>query len=110
MTYTYEWTSAEESSLRRADEEGNVAFVPVAPGNRDYEEFVASGAVATPSVAPLAAPPSDEEIRQVYQNESDPLFFKWQLGEGTEEAWKLKRSEIHNRYANPTTGGRDTHV
>ena len=52
MTYTYEWTSAEESSLRRTDENGNEAYVPVAPGNRDYEAFIASTAVATAYVDP----------------------------------------------------------
>ena len=52
MTYTYEWTSAEESLLRRIDENGNKTYVPVAPGNRDYEEFAASTAVATAYVEP----------------------------------------------------------
>ena len=57
MTYTYEWTDADQSSLRRTDEAGNVAFVPVAEGNRDYAEFVASGAVATAYVAPAYVAP-----------------------------------------------------
>ena len=87
-----------------------MAFVPVAPGNRDYEEFVASGAVAEPYVAPFVAGPSadeiEEEIRHAYQEESDPLYFKCQAGEGTEQAWKAKRDEIHNRYATPTSHGR----
>ena len=98
MAYTYEWTDADQSSLRRTDEAGNVAFVPAAPGNRDYAEFVASGAVAEPYVAPFTAKPSDEEIRRAYQEESDPLYFKWQAGEGTEQAWIAKRSEIAARY------------
>jgi hypothetical protein len=57
MTYTYTWTDAAQSSLRREDEAGNVAFVPVAEGNRDYAEFVASGAVATAYVAPAYVAP-----------------------------------------------------
>jgi len=67
MTYTYEWTSAEESSLRRTDEEGNVAFVPVAPGNRDYEKFVASGGVATAYVAPAEPAPltTEEKVNRL---------------------------------------------
>jgi len=67
MTYTYEWTSAEESSLRRTDEEGNVAFVPVAEGNRDYAEFVASGAVATAYVAPAEPAPltTEEKVNRL---------------------------------------------
>ena len=52
MAYTYTWADAEESSLRREDGEGNVAFVPVAPGNRDYAEFVASATVAAAYVEP----------------------------------------------------------
>ena len=67
MTYTYEWTSVEESSLCRTDEVGNVAFVPVAPGNRDYEEFVASGAVATAYVAPPKPEPltTEEKVNRL---------------------------------------------
>lgn len=33
-----------------------------------------------------------------YRNESDPLFFKWQRGEGTEQEWKDKVAEIQARY------------
>lgn len=33
-----------------------------------------------------------------YRNESDPLFFKWQRGEGTEQDWKDKVAEIQARY------------
>ena len=61
-TYTYEWTDAEQTSLKRTDAEGNVAFVPVAEGNRDYAEFVSSGATATDYVAPPEPPePTTEE-------------------------------------------------
>jgi hypothetical protein len=64
MTYTYEWTDADQSSLRRTDEAGNVAFVPVAEGNRDYAEFVASAAVAAAYVEPayVAPEPTDLEL------------------------------------------------
>ena len=40
--------------------------------------------------------------KTAYANESDPLFFQWQAGEGTEEAWKAKRAEIEARYPYPT--------
>jgi hypothetical protein len=33
-----------------------------------------------------------------YQKESDPLFFKWQAGEATQEEWVAKRNEIRARY------------
>ena len=52
MTFTYTFTDAEESTLKREDEQGNIAFVPTDPANRDYAEFLASGAKAAPYVAP----------------------------------------------------------
>ena len=33
-----------------------------------------------------------------YAAEADPLFFYWQAGEGSEEAWLSKRAEIRDRY------------
>ena len=33
-----------------------------------------------------------------YKVEADPLFFYWQAGEGTEEAWLAKRAEIRDRH------------
>ena len=62
MTYTYDWTDAEQTSLKRTDAEGNVAFVPVAEGNRDYAEYLASGITAASYVAPPEPPePTTEE-------------------------------------------------
>ena len=61
-TYTYEWTDAEQTGLKRTDANGNVAYVPVAEGNRDYAEFLSSGATATAYVAPPEPPePTTEE-------------------------------------------------
>jgi hypothetical protein len=40
----------------------------------------------------------DEQRKQAYQNEADPLFFKWQRGESTQEAWLAKVEEIKARY------------
>jgi hypothetical protein len=56
MSYTYTWSDAEQTSLKREDADGNVAFVPVAEGNRDYAEFVSSGATAADYVAPPDPP------------------------------------------------------
>ncbi len=61
MAYTYTWTDAEQTSLKREDADGNVSWVPVASGNRDYAEFVSSGATAAPYVAP---PPPPEPTLQ----------------------------------------------
>lgn len=33
-----------------------------------------------------------------FQQEADPLYFKWKAGEGTEEEWLAKREEIRNNY------------
>jgi hypothetical protein len=36
-----------------------------------------------------------------YTAEADPLYFKWQAGEGSEEEWLAKRQEIRDRYPYP---------
>ena len=62
MNYTYEWSDAEQTTLRRTDADGGVAWVPADPLNIDYEAFVASGKEAAPYVAPEPpAPLSTEE-------------------------------------------------
>ena len=38
------------------------------------------------------------EKQYAYQTESDPLFFKWQRGEATEQEWLDKVAEIKARY------------
>lgn len=40
----------------------------------------------------------DEQRRSAYQTEADPLFFKWQRGEGAQEEWLAKIEEIKARY------------
>jgi len=40
----------------------------------------------------------DEQRRYAYGQEADPLFFKWQRGESTEQAWLDKVIEIKTRY------------
>ena len=62
MAYTYEFCDADNSSIKRTDEDGNVAFVPVAPGNRDYAEYLASGITATAYVAPAYVAPEPTEL------------------------------------------------
>ena len=62
MTYTYTFANAEEISLKREDNQGNITWVPTNPANRDYAEFLASDATAAPYVAPPAPPePTPEE-------------------------------------------------
>jgi len=50
--FTYEWANAEQTTLKRTDADGDVAWVPTDPGNSDYAEFLSSGATAAAYVAP----------------------------------------------------------
>ena len=62
MSYTYTFVDADNTTLRREDDQGNIAFVPTDPLNRDYAEFLESGATAAPYVAPPAPlEPTPEE-------------------------------------------------
>lgn len=36
--------------------------------------------------------------QQAYEKEADPLFFKWQRGEATEQEWSDKVAEIKAKY------------
>lgn len=40
--------------------------------------------------------------RGAYITEADPLFFGWQRGENTEQAWLDKVAEIRDRYPYPS--------
>ena len=62
MSYTYTFVDAKENTLKREDDQGNIVFIPTDPRNRDYAEFLASGATAGSYVAPPApAEPTAEE-------------------------------------------------
>ena len=62
MAYTYCFCDAESTTIKRTDEDGNVAFVPCADGNRDYAEYITCGTAADAYVAPAAPPePTAEE-------------------------------------------------
>lgn len=41
---------------------------------------------------------AEDNRANAYRNESDPLFFKWQRGEATEQEWLDKVAEIKARY------------
>ena len=56
----------------------------------------------TPEEILAAERATAESNRQAdYTQEADPLFFKWQAGEGTEQEWLAKREEIRVRYPYP---------
>ncbi len=61
MSYTYTFDNAEETSLKREDDQGNIAFVPTDPRNRDYAEFLSSGATAAAYVEPEPPAPLTAE-------------------------------------------------
>ena len=56
MNYTYEWSNAEQTILRRTDADGRVAWVPVDEDNSDYIAYLASGKEASPYVEPPPPP------------------------------------------------------
>jgi hypothetical protein len=49
-------------------------------------------------VADLKAAEAEANRKAAYEQEADPLFFKWQAGEATEAEWKAKRDEIKARF------------
>ena len=67
MSYTYKWIDSEQTGLKRTDDDGRVACLPADPTNRDYIEFLASGAEAEPYVAPepLPAPTTEEKVNRL---------------------------------------------
>jgi len=44
---------------------------------------------------------AEAKRRSAYQQEADPLFFKWQRGTATEQEWLDKIAEIKLRYPDP---------
>ena len=66
-TYIYEWIDAEQTTLKRTDANGNVAYIPADPGNRDYAEFLSSGATAASYVAPPEPEPltTEEKVNRL---------------------------------------------
>lgn len=62
MSYTFEWANAEQTVLKRiCSEHGDCAWVPADPANRDYAEFLATGASAADYVEPPASAPQTPE-------------------------------------------------
>jgi hypothetical protein len=58
----YTWTNPEKTFLSRSAEDGSVAIIPADPANRDYAEFLSSGATAAEYVEPEPpAPPTPAE-------------------------------------------------
>ena len=76
--------------------------IPVDAGNRHYRELLEQGIEIAEYIEPSVTQEQQESNRQTaYTQEADPLFFKWQAGEGTEQDWLAKREEIRSRYPYP---------
>jgi len=64
------------------------------------------GGVFIPLPEPEPEPPTLEQQKasraKAYAKESDPIFFKWQRGEATEQQWLDKVAEIKARFPEVT--------
>ena len=67
-------------------------------GNKVEIDEVAVAAEAVRLEAIEAVKRIEASRKAAYIAEADPLFFKWQAGEGTQEEWQAKREEIRQRY------------
>ena len=56
LATTYQWADAEQTTIKRTDGDGNVAWIPTDPANSDYAEFLSSGATAAAYVEPPPPP------------------------------------------------------
>ena len=76
------------------------AYIPADEANTDYSEYLEwLKAGNTPEAAKPAPGPDIEALRRAaYQLEADPLFFKAQRGESTEQVWLDKIEAIRQRY------------
>jgi hypothetical protein len=52
-------------------------------------------------VAKIKSEQATAQRRTAYEQEADPLFFKYQRGEATEQEWLDKIAEIKARYPKP---------
>jgi hypothetical protein len=62
---------------------------------------VTLGPDPTPGDGTLSRAQAEALRAAAYTAEADPLFFKWQAGEGTQADWLAKRAEIRARYPYP---------
>lgn len=68
-------------------------------GLSDEWEEASQSPLLEPYVEPAPYVPDMTAMRrEAYQKESDPLYFKWQRGEATQQQWLDKIAEIKTRY------------
>jgi len=82
------------------------ASIPESDDNRDwraYQEWVNAGNTAAPyTPEPVTIEQVQAQRRQAFVIESDPLFFRWQAGNGVEQAWLDAREAVQARLPYPT--------
>ena len=97
-----EYTLSEFGVIRTDDN----ASIPNDDGNRDwraYLEWVDAGNTPTPyAPEPVTVEQVEAQRRQAFAQEADPLFFRWQVGSGTEQAWLDARVAVQARLPYPT--------
>lgn len=80
------------------------AHIPKVHGNADFHEYlnwIEEGNTPTtldetPKLADI-----DAQRAAAYRAESDPLYFKWQRGESTQQDWLASVQAIKERYPKP---------
>ena len=89
------------------DQGGIVVYLDCGPL---YDDIIAGkyGPIGDPMVIVTPVTPlTPEQIstlrRQAYTQEADPIFFKWQRGEATEQEWLDKIAEIRARFPGAET-------
>ena len=67
MTFIYTFTTAEETTLKRDNQDGTFTYIAVNSGSRGWQEYVESGAKAAPYVAPSEPEPltTEEKVNKL---------------------------------------------
>jgi hypothetical protein len=100
-----QWMDESKTILAATDQTGHVVILePNLPQWSEYSVREDIDPYIPPPPPPTPTPKQIAALRlAAYQSESDPLFFKWQRGEGTEQAWLDKIEQIKARYPEPST-------
>jgi hypothetical protein len=100
-----QWMDESKTILAATDQTGHVVILePNLPQWSEYSVREDIDPYIPPPPPPTPTPKQIAALRlAAYQSESDPLFFKWQRGEGTEQAWLDKIEQIKARYPEPLT-------
>ena len=99
MSHTYTWADQEQTTLKREDDQGNTAWIPADPANRDYKEFCKCGATAAPYVAPPAPKvlTTEEKVNRLlsdYDLTRDELLTALQAKPAVQQAKEAKPPKL----------------